>query len=219
MLHAKAFFVSGFQLALLGDDDDGPASEHEFVQWLAHHTVTKAPEGKPFILASDRQSDYFLNIKEVIMTPDFIHYVGNKLARIATASSRAGIHDGYQLICGMETGAIPLVSMVVTLNQTLFVSPKPIEGFYIRKRTNGHGTLRQIEYSKPMTGKGVLLLEDVVTTGGSALEAAKLVRAAGAQFVDIVSVVDREEGAAETFRKEGFRFASLYTGSQLLAVL
>lgn len=204
-------------MALLGDDDDGPASEREFIQWLAHHTVTKAPEGKPFTLASGRQSDYFLNLKEVLMTPDFIHYVGTKLARIA--ATRTTMHDGYKLVCGMETAAIPLVSTVVTLNQVLFVNPVDIEGFYIRKAKNDHGIGRQIEYSKSMTGKGVLVLEDVVTTGGSALEAARLVREAGARYVDIMAVVDREEGAEEAFRKEGFRFASLFTGSQLLAAL
>jgi len=80
----------------------------------------------------------------------------------------------------------------------------------VRKEAKKHGRQRQIEGLNLTTGLPVLLVEDVVTTGGSILQAAEAVKAAGAQIKLIVSLVDREQGGAEALTKAGYRYYSFF---------
>jgi orotate phosphoribosyltransferase len=79
-----------------------------------------------------------------------------------------------------------------------------------------HGTKKRIEGPASLAGKRVAILEDVTTTGGSAIQAVEVAREAGAEVALVLSIVDRLEGAAETFAKAGVPFASLFTADDFL---
>lgn len=113
----------------------------------------------------------------------------------------------------MASGAIPLVALTVSaMVQKGFIETR---GFYIRKSANDHGTARQIEYRHPITNHRVLIVEDVVTTGGSSLDAVRVLRDAGAIVEDVLTVVDREQGGVEAFAQEGVKLTSLLTAASL----
>jgi len=91
---------------------------------------------------------------------------------------------------------------------------RPVQGFIVRKEAKGHGTGKLIEGNlKP--GWKVAIIEDVITTGASALKAVEAARAAGAEIKLVLAVVDREEGGREEISKQGLPIYSLFTASEL----
>jgi orotate phosphoribosyltransferase len=86
---------------------------------------------------------------------------------------------------------------------------KPIKGFFIRKEAKGHGTDQRVD-GLLENGSRVILLEDVTTTGGSAMRAVDQVRRAQCTVIKVISVVDRLEGAEDNFRRSGIRFEALF---------
>ena len=104
-------------------------------------------------------------------------------------------------------GAVPLVSALCVKS---FQRGRPLACFYVRKETKDHGTESLVDgYLEK--GAKVAILEDVTTTGGSAMKAVAAVTAQGATASLVLSVVDRLEGAADTFKSNGLRLASLFT--------
>src|SRR5216683_6125215 len=104
-----------------------------------------------------------------------------------------------EAIGGVTMGADPLASAVSTLS---FVAGRPLPAFYVRKEAKGHGTGQWIEGTKSLRpGMRVAILEDVVTTGGSALKAIARVREHGLVVAAILGLVDREEGGREALEK------------------
>jgi orotate phosphoribosyltransferase len=176
-----------------------------FIKWLAENTVTKALEGHLFILASGKTSEYYLNLKSVLMHWRFVSQISVNL--------RAAIQQGnYQYVSGMETAAIPLVALAVAADYC----SHELHGFYLRKNKNDHGAKRQIEFTGSLRDKRVLVLEDVVTSGKSSMDAVNILRDAGAYVDEVLCIVDREEGGHELFANEGVKLTSIYTGKQLL---
>ena len=94
----------------------------------------------------------------------------------------------------------------------------PVRAFTVRKEAKTHGTGKLIE-GPYRSGDRVVVIEDVITTGGSALRAVEAVRAAGGQVLGVLAVVDREEGGREAIEAEGLAVASLATARELLARL
>ncbi len=107
----------------------------------------------------------------------------------------------------MAAGAIPLVDAVVHASHH---AGAPIPGFFVRKETKEHGLGRKLE-GRFERGWRVAILEDVVTSGESALGAADAVEAAGGIVAGVVALVDRLEGGAEAIRARGCPFESVYT--------
>ena len=93
---------------------------------------------------------------------------------------------------------------------------RPIDAFVVRKEPKGHGRRSQIE-GRLEAGQAVVVVEDVITTGGSALKACSAVKAAGAEVLAILALVDREEGGREALEAEGYRVISLVPLSELRA--
>lgn len=153
-----------------------------------------------FTLTSGQKSDVYVDIKHVWTHPA-------RLRRIAQALARQ-IH-GEGVLAGMELGAVPLVVA------TALESGRPYA--VIRKQAKAHGTGQRIEGTIP-PGESVLLIEDVVTTGGSLVESVEVLRAAGAQVNRAVVVVDREAGAREALTRHGVQLESLATLRQLRGV-
>jgi orotate phosphoribosyltransferase len=162
------------------------------------------------VLASGRESDFYFDMKPTMLRPE-------GAAWLAELSLEALDGLSIDYIGGLEMGAVPLA---VAMAQLSFMKGRPIAAFFVRKQAKDHGAKKLVEglgRSETLEGRNVVIIEDVTTTGESALRAVEAVKHQGANIVMVLSVVDRQEGAAENFRKAGFRFQSLFTAAQFLA--
>ncbi len=164
--------------------------------------------GTTFTLASGRTSDFYCNLKPTMLDPEGAYLIG---ALIADRLSPANV----DLVGGLEMGAVPLATSAAAVS---FARGRPLSAFFVRKQVKDHGTKSLVEglvRGDTLKGKRVVILEDVTTTGGSSMKAIQAVQAEGAVVVEMVTVVDRQEGAAEAFKAAGIPFAALITASEL----
>lgn len=159
--------------------------------------------GSEIKLASGRTSSFYFNMKPTMLDAEGGHLVANLIL-----DAIAGLNARW--IGGLEMGAVPIAAAVAAVSPT---RGRPISAFFVRKQAKEHGTRSLLEGLAPgeRLAGGVVVVEDVTTTGGSALKAAEAVRAEGGEVVRIITVVDRQEGAAEAFRAAGVAFAPLLT--------
>ena len=151
-----------------------------------------------FTLRSGRKSNYYLDKYLFETQPDILKALGEMFARYVT--------DSTTLIAGAELGGIALAAA------TAMASGKP--WVIIRNTKKDYGTKKPFE-GKLSDADSVLLVEDIATTGGQVLEAAKLITEIGAKVERIVAVIDRQEGARENTEGAGFTFESLFTKTDL----
>src|SRR5690606_36667662 len=116
-------------------------------------------------------------------------------------------------IGGLEMGAVPLIGPLALMSG---LKGRPIPGFFVRKTVKGHGTRQRIEGVTDLNGKRVVVVEDVTTTGGSAMSAIEALREAGAKIAMVISILDRQSGATELYREAGIPFTSLFVASEFL---
>lgn len=157
-----------------------------------------------FILSSGKHSSYYINGKQVTLHP-----VG---ALVAGRLLFSMLPDGTQAVAGLTLGADPLVSSVSVISA---LENHPIPGSIVRKEPKGHGTQAYIEGPSLEPSSLVVVLEDVVTTGTSALKAANRLRDAGYQVTHVLALVDREQGGSELYRQNGLEFRAALTLSQI----
>jgi orotate phosphoribosyltransferase len=163
-----------------------------------------------FILASGKESGYYLDMKPTLFDPEG----ASKLSDMILQRLR-GLNVDY--VGGLEMGAVPLISAITMLS---FKDGRPIPGFFVRKEVKDHGTKKKIDglaKEESLAGKRVVILEDVTTTGGSSVRAVEAAQADGATVVLVLSVVDREEGAAEFYKALGIPFEALFVASEFMA--
>jgi len=151
-----------------------------------------------FTLRSGRKSNYYLDKYRFETQPDVLAALGKLFAEYVTEKT--------DRIAGAELGAVPLAAAAG------MASGKPI--VFIRNQKKDYGTAKQVE-GVLNPGETVLIVEDVLTTGGQVLEAAKTLQDLGAKVERIVAVIDRLEGARENIEKAGFTFESLFTTKDL----
>lgn len=155
-----------------------------------------------FVLASGKKSRFYLDMKRTMFTPEG----ANLLAELLLDEIRR-LETRVDLIGGLAMGAVPLVTGVMMLSAG---GTSGLPGFIVRKEVKDHGTKHLIETGKSLEGKNVVILEDVTTSGQSAMIAVHAAQNAGANVVLVLAVVDREEGAAEFYREKDIPFTSLY---------
>jgi orotate phosphoribosyltransferase len=161
---------------------------------------------KKITLASGRESNFYFDMKPTMFHPEGAALLAKLiLARLSS--------ERIDLIGGLEMGAVPLIASVSAFS---FEAGKPIPGFFVRKAVKDHGTKKRIDGIDTLAGKRVAILEDVTTTGGSALQAVEVVREAGAEVVLVLSIVDRLEGANDAFAAAEVPFASLFTRNDFM---
>jgi orotate phosphoribosyltransferase len=156
-----------------------------------------------FKLASGRISTIYFNLKPTMLDPEGARLIG---AALATKAAELGADT----VGGLEMGAVPLVSVTAAMSA---VAGKPIRAIFVRKAAKDHGTQSLIEglaEGENLSGRSVVVVEDVTTTGGSALKSVAILREAGASVTDVVTVLDREEGAGEAFSAAGIRLHALF---------
>ena len=160
--------------------------------------------GREIKLASGRTSTYYFNMKPTMLDAEGSHAIATLiLAAIADMDA--------DLIGGLEMGAMPIAAAVAAVSHA---GKQPVNAFFVRKQAKEHGTKSLIEglpNGDSLKGKRVVIVEDVTTTGGSAVKAAEAVRAEGAQVVGVVTVIDREEGAHEAFAAAGLTMTPILT--------
>jgi orotate phosphoribosyltransferase len=153
-------------------------------------------------LASGRVSNFYFNLKPTMLDPEGAYLIGHLLI-----DAMEGVE--VDAIGGLEVGAIPMATAATAVS---FARGRPLPAFFVRKAVKEHGTKSLIEglvRGQSLKGKRVVILEDTTTTGGSPLKACKAVEAEGATIVRIVTIVDREEGAAEIIRDAGYTYAPI----------
>jgi orotate phosphoribosyltransferase len=161
-------------------------------------------------LASGKESDFYFDMKPTMFCPE------GALALAEMIVERIASLD-VDFVGGLAVGAIPLVSVVAMASEK---QGRPIPGFFVRKEVKDHGTKKTIDglaRNESLQGKRVVILEDVTTTGGSALIAANEARKAGADVVLVLAIVDREEGAADSYKEAGLPFEALFRASEFFA--
>ncbi len=154
-----------------------------------------------FTLVSGRKSNYYLDGKQITLDPAGARLVAEGMLDLIVAGPMPAA------VGGMSIGADPITAAVVTMSA---VRGTPLRGFLVRKEAKGHGTRRFIE-GPVEPGETVVIVEDVVTTGGSSLAAIERCKDFGLEVLGILAVVDRMEGAAQEFAKRGYEFTSLLT--------
>ena len=153
-------------------------------------------------LASGRTSTYYFNMK-----PTMLHAEGAYLIASLILENIEGL--GADLVGGLEMGAVPIASAVTAVSHA---KGRPIGAYFVRKQAKDHGTKSLVEglpKGETMAGKRLVVVEDVTTTGGSAIKAAEALRAEGATVVRVVTVLDRQEGAADAFKTAGLDFCAI----------
>ena len=163
-----------------------------------------------FTLSSGRKSDLYVDCRLTTMDPEGLSLIG-PLGLHAIAER--GWHPDS--VGGLTLGADPVSYAIAYASQLAGI---PVRAFTVRKEAKTHGTGKLIE-GPYRSGDRVVVIEDVITTGGSALRAVEAVRAAGGQVLGVLAVVDREEGGREAIEAEGLAVASLATARELLARL
>src|SRR3954470_19392099 len=160
-------------------------------------------------LASGRKSDFYFNLKPTMLDPE-------GAALLAELTFDALKDDNLDYVGGLEMGAVPLAGALAQLS---WLKSRPIAAFFVRKKPKEHGAKLAVEglaKGETLQGKRVVIVEDVTTTGSSAIKALDAVREAGGEVVLVFTMVDREEGATESFAQAGVTFRALYRASEFL---
>jgi orotate phosphoribosyltransferase len=161
-------------------------------------------ERRKVILASGRESDFYVDCKRTTLTAEGHVLVGrllfDRVRRIRPLARGVG---------GLTLGADPIASAIAL---TSFLQGEPVDSFIVRKEPKGHGTGQWIEGRKTIPdGSRVVVIEDVVTTGGSALKAIERCRAENLEPVACLALVDRLEGGREAIEAQRVPLDALFT--------
>jgi orotate phosphoribosyltransferase len=151
-----------------------------------------------FTLASGKKSTYYINSKKVLFHGEAIALLGDQLYE-ATKDLE------FQAIGGLEVGAIPMATAAVLRIQQ---AGRTLEGFFVRKQAKGHGSQERVE-GRVNSGDRVVIVDDVLTTGESVVQAIEAVEAIGAKVLRVVCIVDRLQGARD--RLAAYDFRPLFT--------
>jgi orotate phosphoribosyltransferase len=160
-----------------------------------------------FRLVSGKTSHYYIDGKRTTLHPEGLHLVATEFLRELERFDPSAVG-------GVTLGGDPIVGGIAALSHG---TPKPLPAFIIRKEAKGHGTGNRIEGRTLVPGERVAIVEDVVSTGGSALRAVDAVQETGARVVAVLAIVDREMGATEAFAERDIPYVPLFTKSDLLA--
>jgi len=160
-----------------------------------------------FVLASGRRSTYYIDCRLTTMSGQGQRLIGALGLELLDRQGWAP-----QLVGGLTLGADPVA---YALAHAAALAGRALDGFTVRKEAKAHGTARLIEGAE-LANREVVVVEDVITTGGSALQAIAAVQAAGGRVLGVLAVMDRNEGGRARLEVEGWSVLSLTTADELL---
>jgi len=179
-------------------------------QRLKEIILEKSYRKGKFKLSSGLESDFYIDGKQTTLSAEGAYLCGKAIFELISSNP-----EPITAVGGMTLGADPLVTAASLVS---FLEKSPIPAFIVRKESKGHGTGQYIEGLKNMpTGGAVALLEDVVTTGGTLLEVIERVEDQGFKVGLVITVVDRQEGGAETLAEAGYPMKAIFTREELLS--
>ncbi len=159
-----------------------------------------------FKLSSGKESSYYVDARLTTLDPEGVNIISKIfLDEIFKDSS-------IKAAGGPTLGADPIVGSLISQS---WDRGKPLKGFIVRKQSKEHGTSKLIEGNLEK-GDDVVIVEDVITSGGSVLKAINAVEESGGNVRKVLCVVDRENGAEEVFKDKGYVFYSIFRISELL---
>ena len=174
-------------------------------QALRELLESRAARTGEITLSNGAKSNFYFDCKPVTLSADGAYLVG-----MAFLDALEQLPERPAAVGGLTHGADPIVSAMVVLSH---VRACPVGGFYVRKEPKRHGTRRRIE-NPPEPGTKVVIVDDVVTTGKSLLQAVREAREAGCEIIGVLALVDREEqDGASQIRKEVDIYIPLYRRS------
>jgi orotate phosphoribosyltransferase len=157
-----------------------------------------------FVLSSGQKSSYYINGKQVTLHPQGALAIGRLLLSLLPSDTQA--------VAGLTLGADPMVTAVSVVSA---YENWPLPALIIRKEAKGHGTQAYIEGPILPAGAHVVVLEDVVTTGQSAMKAVERLRQAGYTVEQVIALVDRQQGGAEFYDAVGLKFQTVFSIQQI----
>ncbi|NLI15834.1 MAG: orotate phosphoribosyltransferase [candidate division Zixibacteria bacterium] len=166
--------------------------------------LEKAVKRGEFVLASGQKSNYYINGKYLALDSE-----GLALMAELILDKIQGL--GIEAVGGLTLGADPIVGAVIAIAHQRGMH---LDGFIVRKEPKGHGTRNLIE-GPVRDGARVAIIEDVTTTGSSALKAIEAVKPLGCTIAKIISLVDRKQGASENFAAQGYVFDPIFNKDEL----
>ncbi len=177
------------------------ADRARLIEIIKVRSFTKGGEIK---LASGRSSNFYFNMKPTMLDPEGAQLIGSLICEALAGRD-------VDMVGGLEMGAVPIATAVAVASQ---IKGWPLPAFFVRKQAKEHGTQSLVEglpRGQTLAGRRVVIVEDVTTTGGSAMKAIAAVQADGAIVDRVITVVDRLEGAADTFKTAGITFEAVLT--------
>jgi orotate phosphoribosyltransferase len=158
-----------------------------------------------FKLISGRMSNYYFNCKAVTLHPEGMHLIGNIVFDLIKDLNVQGIG-------GLTLGADPIAYAV---SYTSFLKGKFIEAFVVRKTPKSHGTMQWIE-GNMNPGDRVVIVDDVITTGKSTIEAIIRAKENGLKIVKVIALIDRQESGKEAVEELDFKVESIITRDEVM---
>ncbi|MEO0840592.1 MAG: orotate phosphoribosyltransferase [Cyanobacteria bacterium J06643_5] len=153
-----------------------------------------------FVLSSGARSSYYINGKQVTLHPQGALAIGRLLLDMLPSDTQA--------VAGLTLGADPIVSAVSVVSA---LENRLIPALIVRKEAKGHGTKAYIEGPSLSEAAKVIVLEDVVTTGQSAMKAVTRLREAGYTVNQVISLIDRQQGGAEYYKSVNLQFKAVFS--------
>lgn len=155
-----------------------------------------------FTLASGKKASYYLDCRTITLHPQGANVIAEGMLDVI-----GSVGDLPDAVGGMAIGADPITASIVTIAGQRNL---PLKGFMVRKEAKGHGTGKQIE-GPVQPGQRVVIVEDVITSGGSALKAVDAAREFGLIVDRVVAIIDRLAGGQEAFAAKGLELITLTT--------
>lgn len=164
---------------------------------------SRAFERRQVVLSSGKTSNYYFDGRKVSLSPGGAYHI----AQIICDMIR---DDRVDAVGGLTLGADPIVGAVGVV---AYQRNMDISLFIVRKEAKKHGTMRLIEGPPLQAGQRVVIVDDVITTGGSIIKAVEAVREVGCQVVKAIALVDRQEGGTEALAKLGVKVEAVFTAA------
>ena len=184
-------------------------SKHDYRAELFELIRTRSFGRGKIVLASGRESDFYFDLR-----PTTIHSAGATCVGELICDALEGLKADF--VGGLEMGAVPIATAAAIASHRRGGN---LSAFFVRKKPKDHGAKKLVEglpKGETLRGRNVVVVEDVTTTGGSAIQAVQALREEGANILLVLTIVDRLEGAAETFAAEKLPFRALYTADEFL---
>jgi len=186
---------------------DALSVTYDLADWNGLREIIKHrsfSHGGQVTLSSGRSSTFYFNMKPTMVDPQGALLIANLCLQVCDAGE-------FEFVGGLEMGAVPIVCSIAPISAQ---RGKPQNVFFVRKEAKGHGTQNRIDSIfdvEALKGARVLVVEDVTTSGGSALQAVDTIRELGGVVDTVLTLVDRLEGAQDAFAQTGLNLMSIYT--------